>query len=216
MPGLPVVAVLPTVSDFVYGIGIAATVVFAVSGVMEAGRRGMDLVGVTVLALVTAVGGGTVRDLLLDRPIFWISDASYLLAPMATALIAFILLHRHALPERLFLVPDAIGLALFTVAGTQIALDFQTPWLAASLLGVITGAFGGVLRDVFCNEIPLIFLPGELYASAAWAGALTLIGLQEYGVDATTAGWAAMALVFLLRLASMRMKLRLPTLPSRG
>jgi hypothetical protein len=84
------------------------------------------------------------------------------------------------LPQRLFLIPDAIGLALFTIAGTQIALQWHAPWLVASLLGVITGVVGGVLRDVLCNEVPL-FVRGELYASAAWAGALALVGLQELG-----------------------------------
>lgn len=204
---------LPAVSDFIYGVGIAATVVFAVSGVLEAGRRNMDLVGVTVLALVTALGGGTVRDVLLDRQIFWITDTTYLLTPLAAAFAAFVLLHRMPLPERLFVVPDAIGLALFTVAGTQISLDAQTPWVAAALLGVITGAAGGVLRDIFCNEIPLIFLPGELYASAALAGALTLTGLQQAGIAPTVAGWLAMALIITLRAASLWLKLRLPTLP---
>ena len=108
------------------------------------------------------------------------------------------------------MIPDAIGLALFTIAGTQIALDLHTPWLAACLMGVITGAFGGVMRDVFCNEIPLIFLPGELYASAALAGALTHVGLQQLGFDHVAAGWIGMGLIFALRIAAMTLQIKVP------
>ena len=120
----------------------------------------------------TALGGGTVRDVLLDRTVFWISDQTYLLVAIVTTLVIFFAVRGLKLPQRLFLIPDAIGLALFTIAGTQIALQWHAPWLVASLLGVITGVVGGVLRDVLCNEVPLIFVRGELYASAAWAGAL--------------------------------------------
>ncbi|MBU0752139.1 MAG: trimeric intracellular cation channel family protein [Gammaproteobacteria bacterium] len=212
---MPALAVLPTVSDFIYGVGIAAVAVAAITGVLEAGRKGMDLVGVAVVALATALGGGTLRDLLLDRPVFWIANQAYLLTALAAALATFFLVRAVKLPPRIFLVPDALGLALFTVAGTQIALDWNTSWLVASLMGVITGAFGGVLRDVFCNEIPLVFLPGELYVSAAWAGALALVGLQALGLEQVAAGWIAMAVIVALRLAGMRYKMRLPTFSAR-
>jgi len=207
MPGL---AYLPNVSDFIYWVGIAAVAVFAITGVLEAGRKGMDIVGVAMVALATALGGGTVRDLLLDRPIFWVADQVYLLVALAAAFITFFLVRAVHLPPKIFLIPDAIGLALFSIAGTQIALDWHTPWLVASLMGVITGVFGGVLRDIFCAEIPLVFLPGELYASAAWAGALTLVGLRIYGVDEVTAGWIGMAVVFALRIVAMWLRVRLP------
>jgi len=119
------------------------------------------------------------------------------------------------LSPRLFLVPDAIGLALFTVAGTQIALELHAPWLAASLLGVITGVVGGVLRDVLCNDVPLIFVRGELYASAAWAGALALIGLQAAGLSAVAAAWSAMAVILALRLAAIAFRITLPIYSER-
>jgi uncharacterized membrane protein YeiH len=201
---------LPNVSDFIYWVGIAAVAVFAVTGVLEAGRKGMDIVGVAMVALATALGGGTIRDLLLDRPIFWVADQAYLLVTLAAAFVTFFLVRAVHLPPKLFLIPDAIGLALFSIAGTQIALDWNTPWLVASLMGVITGVFGGVLRDIFCAEIPLVFLPGELYASAAWAGALTLVGLRIYGVDEVTAGWIGMVVVFGLRMVAMWLRVRLP------
>lgn len=211
IPELARLATLPSVSDFVYWLGIAACAVFAIAGALESGLKRMDIVGVSVVALATALGGGTVRDLLLDRPVFWIADQTYLLTTFGAALATFFLARAVRLPATLFLIPDAIGLALFTIAGTQIALDLHTPWLAACLMGVITGAFGGVLRDIFCNEIPLIFLPGELYASAAFAGALSFIGLQALGVDHVPAGWLGMAIVFGLRIASLHLKIRVPT-----
>lgn len=215
LPALAALPTLPTVSDFVYVVGIVAVAVFAIAGVLESGQKGMDIVGVSVVALATALGGGTVRDLLLDRPIFWIADQVYLLTAFGAALVTFFLARVMRFPVRLFVIPDAIGLAMFTVAGTQIALDWHTPWLAASLLGVVTGAFGGVLRDIFCNEMPLVFLPGELYASASLAGALSFVALQELGMEQVLAGWIGMAVVFGLRIAGMYLKIRVPAFTIR-
>lgn len=168
-----------------------------------------------MVGMATALGGGTVRDVLLDRPVFWISDQNALVAAFATSLFIFFAVRGLKLPQRLFLIPDAIGLALFTIAGTQIALQWHTPWLVASLLGVTTGVVGGVLRDVLCNEVPLVFVRGELYASAAWAGALALIGLQEMGVSPVIAAWAGMAVVLAARLLAMAFRITLPTYSER-
>lgn len=193
-----------------YWIGLAAVAVSALTGVLDAGRKQMDLVGAVMVGTATALGGGTVRDVLLQRPVFWITDQSYLMVAFATAVAVFFIVRGLRLPPRLFLIPDAVGLALFTVAGTQVALEWQAPWLVASLLGVTTGVVGGVLRDVLCNEVPLIFRRGELYASAAWAGAVLLIGLQAAGVSSVAAAWAGMALVLALRLAAMAFRIMLP------
>ncbi|MEY2633539.1 MAG: hypothetical protein RIR00_2193 [Pseudomonadota bacterium] len=193
-----------------YWIGLAAVAVSALTGVLDAGRKPMDLVGVVMVGTATALGGGTVRDLLLQRPVFWLGDPTYLYAAFGTSLLTFVLVRGLALPDRLFLLPDAIGLALFAVAGTQVALDWHAPWLAASLLGVATAVVGGVVRDVLCNEVPLLFVQGQLYASAAWAGGLTLIGLQQLGLDPVHAAWVAMAVTLGLRLLAMRYRLTLP------
>lgn len=198
-----------------YWVGLAAVAVNALTGVLDAGRKQMDLVGVVMVGTATALGGGTVRDILLQRPVFWLSDQIYLIVAVATTLIIFFAVRGLRLPQRLFLIPDAIGLALFTVVGTQIALQAGAPWLAASLLGVITGVVGGVVRDVLCNEVPLIFVRGELYATAAWIGSLALIGLQSLGVSAIIAAWAGMATVLAVRLAAMVFKITLPTYSSR-
>ena len=201
--------------ELFYWIGLVAVAVNALTGVIEAGRKQMDLIGVVMVGCATALGGGTVRDVLLDRTVFWINDQTYLIVALVATLATFVVVRGLRLPPRLFLVPDAIGLALFTVAGTQIALQLNAPWLVASLLGVITGVVGGVLRDVLCNDVPLIFVRGELYASAAWAGALALIGLQALGLSGVAAAWVAMAIILALRLAAMAFRITLPTYSER-
>lgn len=198
-----------------YWAGLSAVAVNALTGVLDAGRKQMDLIGVMMVGAATALGGGTVRDVLLGRPVFWIADQAYLVVALATTLVVFFAVRGLRLPPRLFLIPDALGLALFTVVGTQIALAWQAPWLVASLLGVITGVVGGVLRDVLCNEVPMIFVRGELYASAAWAGALALVGLQALGVSPVTAAWLGVATVLAVRLAAMAFRLTLPTYSGR-
>jgi uncharacterized membrane protein YeiH len=200
------------IDTLLYWTGMAAVAVSAVTGVLDSGRKQMDLIGALLVGVATALGGGTVRDLLLDRNVFWVVDQAYLIAALGTGLITFFVARSFSVPPRLFLIPDALGLALFTIVGTQVALQWHTPWLTASLMGVITGVVGGVLRDILCNDVPLVFLKGELYASAAWAGALSLIGLQEIGVSPLIASWIAMAIVLVLRLAAMRFHITLPAL----
>lgn len=201
--------------NLLYWIVLAAVAVNALTGVLDAGRKNMDLVGVVMVGTATALGGGTVRDVLLQRPVFWLGEQVYLIVAVATTLVIFFAVRGLRLPPRLFLIPDAIGLALFTIVGTQIALQWQAPWLAASLLGVITGVVGGVVRDVLCNEVPLVFVRGELYVTAAWIGAMVLIGLQALGVSPVTAAWTGMVTVLAIRLAAMAFRITLPTYSSR-
>ncbi|MDO8959956.1 MAG: trimeric intracellular cation channel family protein [Rhodocyclaceae bacterium] len=201
--------------NLIYWVGLVAVAVTALTGVLDAGRKNMDLVGVVVVGITTALGGGTLRDLLLDRPVFWLSDQTYLVVAMATTLLCFALVRNLRLPPRLFLIPDAIGLALFTILGTQVALQWQAPWLAASVLGVMTGVFGGVLRDVLCNDVPLIFMRGELYATASLTGALTLIGLQALELSPVLAAWGGMTVVLVVRLLAIAFHITLPTYTAR-
>ena len=201
--------------NLLYWVGLSAVAVFALTGVLDAGRKNMDLVGAVMVGTATALGGGTVRDLLLQRPVFWLGEPVYLYVALATTLVVFFAVRGLRLPPRLFLIPDAIGLALFTIVGTQIALEWNAPWLVASLLGVITGVIGGVLRDVLCNEVPLIFVRGELYASAAWTGALVLVGLQALGVSPVIAAWSGMASVLGVRLLAMAYRISLPIYSER-
>lgn len=204
-----------SIETLLYWVGVAAVAVNALTGVLDSARRQMDLIGALLVAVATALGGGTVRDLLLDRKVFWVVDQTYLAVALGAAVLTFFVARACRVPPRLFLIPDAIGLALFTIVGTQVALQWHAPWLVASLMGVITGAVGGVLRDVLCNDVPLIFLQGELYASAAWAGALAMIALQAAGVAPVYASWVGMAIVLGLRLAAIYFRLVLPTLPQQ-
>jgi uncharacterized membrane protein YeiH len=203
------------IESLLYWIGLGGVAVTAAAGVLDAGRKSLDLVGIVFIALAAALGGGSLRDVLLDRTVFWIADQSYLVAALAASLTTFAVASRLPLPARLFLLPDALGLALFTVSGTQAALAMGAPWLVASLMGVVTGVVGGIIRDVLCNDVPLVFMAGELYASASWAGALLLIGLRQLDLSH---GWAALAgasLVLALRLGSMRYRWQLPVFTPR-
>lgn len=197
-----------TATTLFYWISLAGVALCAITGVLEAGHKGMDVVGASAAGLATAAGGGTVRDLLIGRPVFWVSDQSYLIVALLAALTAFVLARMIRLPARLFLIPDALGLALFTVSGTQVALHAGVPWLVAVLMGIITGVLGGVLRDILCNDIPLIFLPSELYATAAAAGATTVVGLDAFGASHELAAFAGFLVAAGLRLAAIMFRLR--------
>jgi len=198
-----------------YWVGMAAVAVSALTGVLDSGRKQMDLIGALLVGVATALGGGTIRDLLLDRNVFWVVDQTYLVVALGTGFATFFVARSLHLPPRLFLIPDALGLALFTIVGTQVALQWHAPWLVASLMGVTTGVVGGVLRDILCNDVPLVFLKGELYASAAWIGALSLIGLQELGLHGIWASWIAMSVVLAFRLLAIRYHLTLPAFTPR-
>ncbi|PAS97410.1 MAG: hypothetical protein BSR46_13775 [Candidatus Dactylopiibacterium carminicum] len=181
-----------------------------ITGVLEAGRKGMDIVGASAIGLVCAAGGGTLRDLLLGRKVFWIADQTYLLVALLAAVMVYLLVRNVRLPPRLFLIPDAIGLALFSVSGTLIALHSGAPWLVAALMGVITGVLGGVLRDILCNDIPLIFLPGELYAVAATGGSLTVVILKALEFSQPVAACSGFVIALGLRAAGMFLQWRAP------
>jgi uncharacterized membrane protein YeiH len=206
---------LPPLDALMYWIGQGAVVMMAAAGVLEAGRKRFDLFGTVLVALAAALGGGSVRDILLDRPVFWVADQAYLMSALGAALLTFFLARVLVLPVRLFLIPDAAGLALFTVLGTKAALVWGAPWLVASVMGLITGVVGGILRDVLCNEEPLVFT-STLYATAAWAGALAYIGLLKLGLDAGFCAVAAGTGIFLVRLAAIRWALRLPRFLAKG
>lgn len=192
-------------------ITIAGLAAFTVSGVIEAKRKDMDAFGCISVAFVTALGGGTLRDLLLGRyPVFWISHEWYAAGVLALATSLYYASRFIALPERAILIPDALGLGLFSVTGATYALEAHTSYLIAVILGVITGVFGGVLRDVICIQIPTVFARTQLYATCALAGVLTYIGLDHIHADARWSLPAAVAVTFLARMAAIRFDLRLP------
>lgn len=185
--------------------------VFAISGALAAGRKHLDLIGVLVLALVTAVGGGTIRDVLLDRhPIVWLADPAYLLVIAGAAVFTVIYVRWRPPPDKALLVADALGLALFSVAGAQIAQQSGLPASSGIALGTITGAAGGIVRDVLTAEIPLLFRPGGLYATAAIAGTACYFLLDYVGVPRQVAALVAMSIIAGVRFASIWWRLQLP------
>ena len=197
-------------------IELAGVAVFAISGALAAGRKSLDLLGVVVIAMVTATGGGTLRDLLLDRTVFWIARPEFLVVIFVAALLPIPYVRFARPPEKFLMVADALGLALFSIAGARIALSLGHSGLVAIVMGTITGAFGGVLRDVLCNEIPMILRKGHIYATAAIAGCALLVLLRHFGVDATVATTAGMALIAVLRLGAIALNLSLPVFSLPG
>ena len=193
-----------------YSLDLIGIAVFAVSGALAAGRKRLDLIGVVVLALVTAIGGGTIRDVLLDRSIVWLEDPAYLFVIVCSAFVTMAYVRWRPPPERSLLVADALGLALFSVAGAQIAQRSGLPAASGVALGTITGAAGGIVRDVLTAEIPLVFRPGALYATAAIAGTSGYCLLDRIGVERGTASMIGIAIVAIVRLAAIWWRLRLP------
>ena len=193
-----------------YYLDLAGVAVFAASGVLAARHRDLDLIGIIVVAAITAIGGGTLRDLLLNRhPIFWVTDARYLIVITVSAIFTATYLRLRPAPRGTLLVADALGLALFALSGAQFAQAAQCPPLIVVLMGTITGVTGGVLRDVITAQVPLI-LQREIYATAAILGIAVYLGLQALGMPPAGAFVTGMIVVVALRLLAIRWGLHLP------
>lgn len=198
-------------------VQLLATAVFASSGAIAAGRKRMDLIGVVVIAIVTAIGGGTVRDVLLDRhPVFWIADSAYLVVPICAAGVTLLYVSLRQPPDHALAIADALGLAMTAILGAQIAEQRGVSGVVIVLMGTITGVAGGVIRDVLSAEVPMILRKGDLYASAAISGIVLYLGLAAIGVPRTPAAVIGMAAIAGLRLAAILFGLKLPVLPVRG
>lgn len=182
----------------------------AMTAALAAGRRDMDWVGVCIIACVTALGGGSVRDVLLGHyPLTWVIHPEYLWitagAALLTAIAAPVMRHLH----RLFLLLDALGLVVFTVIGCQIALQMQLPITVVLISGMVTGCAGGILRDILCNDIPLL-LRKELYASVSVLTGGLFIGAQHFGADLNISMIASMLAGLALRLLALRFNWQMP------
>ena len=205
--------VTQTLSTAQITIEIAATAAFALSGILEAVRKKLDVVGVTVVAFLAAFGGGTLRDVLLDRrPFFWVEHSWYVWAVLGLCLAtgAWLRSHHMAPTQQAMQWPDALGLGLFAASGTQIALSANMPPLIAVLMGVITAVFGGVLRDIVCNEIPSAFHDHRPYAVCAFVGGWTVVGAGSLRMDTDLALALGAGVAAGLRLLAMWRDWRLP------
>lgn len=199
------------------GFEITAVMFAALSGVVDARRKNTDLVGAFVVGLITAFGGGTLRDVLLDRrPLFWVARPEYAGIVLVLALLYFYAPRalrplRERRVQAFAEVLDAVALGLFGGLGVQMALEQAVPPFIAVLFGVITGTFGGVLRDIVLNDVPMLFRPsGHLYATAVFAGGIAQIGVLWLGASAPTAITTGALLTIAVRITSVALDVKLP------
>ena len=199
----------PALLDVLYLITLIAVIVSSASGVLKAGFKQYDLFGVIIIAVATGLGGGSLRDMLLDREVFWIRDQSFFIASLASAIIIFITARLKLISPKFFLIPDAAGLATFGIAGTLVSLMVGAPWLVASFMGVMTGTMGGIFRDILSNEPPVVF-QSSLYATVSWVGSLLFIFLIYIEMDVTLAAVIAGVSIFVSRLLAIKYDVSLP------
>ena len=190
-------------------LGVA---VAAITGVLAGRGKRVDLFGVVVLAVVTAFGGGTIRDLALgDTPVFWVRDGNYIVTAVGTALATFVVARFHEFSTRALLLADAVSLAFFTMIGVKKALVFAAPASVAVTMGVITGVAGGILRDTLTGEIPYVFRKEiYFYATASLCGAVVFVLIHDSLANEQVSVLIGAAVTLALRLAAIRWKLALP------
>jgi uncharacterized membrane protein YeiH len=201
-------------NTFIKAIEVLGIIAFALTGIYAARKKRMDIVGVYSLAMVTALGGGSLRDIILNRhPLFWIEHYEYAVLLLVLAIIS------SAASQDVFekkglvnvvLALDALGLGSFSASGASLADQLGCALFVSSLLGVMTGVFGGVMRDVVCNEIPYIFQRTELYATCSFVGAWTYLLVFHTSGNDIAAAVACIGTTFILRIFALRYKIRLP------
>jgi len=193
----------------VHFFDILAAVVFAVSGALVASRKGLDIMGFMWLAVITGVGGGTVRDLILNVPVFWVQNPAHVSACLVTAVVMHFVAPRVESRYRSLLWFDAFGLALVTVSGTVKASDVGAPALVAIAMGAVTGTVGGMIRDTL-GHVPSVLLSHEIYVTASVLGGSTYVGLNALGARRLDAMLAAFVVTFAVRGLAIRFGLSLP------
>ena len=195
--------------EIIYLLDLFGVIVFAISGSLDAGKKKMDVYGVVFVGMVTAIGGGTIRDLILGVPVFWASGYAYIATACGAAFLTFLLARCWQFPPGSLLIPDAFGLAIFTVIGTQKALSLGANPIIAITMGMMTSVFGGVIRDILRREIPLI-LQREIYATASILGGTVFVILSYFLSDEIAIyGFSALA-VLALRLSAIQWNISLP------
>ncbi len=204
---------------FLFVVEVVAVLACAFSGFAEAQRKDMDLVGVYVVAFVTAFGGGTLRDILLERrPFFWVEHEAYPILILGMTILAapMMRLAQRIVPNPAFVVADAVGLVFFSITGVALSLESGMSPFVATMMGVVTGVFGGVLRDVLLNEVPMVLRDGRPYAIAAFFGCWLYILMTSAGLNPALALWAAAAATTAFRLLAWRYDWSIKGSASRG
>lgn len=195
---------------FLFIIEVIGTIAFAISGIRMAAAKHFDWFGAYTVGLVTAIGGGTVRDVLLNIPVFWMQTWWYL-AVTGLSLLLVVLFRRVLVHSQILFIFDTIGLALFVVIGIEKTLSVDYPFWVAVIMGVITGAIGGVIRDILLNQEPLLFQK-DIYATACLAGGLVYWVLSLFEVTSNIDGMACAVTVIIIRIMAVRYSWQLPVL----
>ena len=195
-------------------VAVIGTIAFATSGVLAAAEAGLDWLGATVLAVVVSIGGGTIRDVLIGNlPVTWVRDEWPVIIALITVAIGLLVLrlpfHIDPRNHAWYLASDAVGLGAFVVLGTSIALESGTSSFIAVFMGVITGVGGGVIRDIFTDKTPMVFV-GQIYAVAGLVGAVVHVLLRETSASDTVRVWIPIGIVLLLRIIAIRFNVHLP------
>ena len=199
-----------------YYIDLLGTLVFAISGALAASDKNVyrDIFGVTFTGFVTAVGGGTLRDMILGTRPAWVSDGNYLIAITIGVLVAIFFKYYILKYRRTFFLFDTLGIALYTVVGVQKSLEFGVSPRAAIIMGMFSAVMGGVIRDTLINEIPLIFRK-EIYATACLSGAAVFVVLKLFGVDDNMNSFISVFIIMLVRTIAVKYRLTLPKIGAR-
>jgi uncharacterized membrane protein YeiH len=192
------------------GLDYASVAVFALTGALAASRSQLDIVGFIFIACLTAVGGGTLRDMILNREVFWVADPTMLAVATAAAVMVFFTAHLLESRYRTLLWLDACALAVAVPAGVAVALAAGQGWPVILVMGMVTGCMGGLLRDIVCNEVPLVLKQGELYVTCAFAGSLGAVLAGLSGLSTGSALAICAAIVLTLRAGSLALGWRLP------
>ena len=195
-------------------VELLGVLAFAFTGIIEARKKGMDLIGVYTVSMIAAFGGGTIRDLLIGNyPLYWITHSGYALMLLGFAIASSLLgatFYENPRVNNAFEVLDTLGLGLFSTAGASVAQQAGCDFYISLLLGAVTAVFGGVLRDIVCNEIPKVFRRNELYATCAFVGSFVFLVSLQMGANALAAMLVGVLATVLLRLISVKYRIRLP------
>lgn len=197
---------------FYFAIDILGTIAFAISGVLVAMEKKLDLFGVLIIAFVTAVGGGTLRDMLIgNTPVVWMRESVYIFTILGTVIFAILFVKQLKYLRKTLFLFDTIGIGLFTMVGIEKGLSAELMPIMCIILGTITASFGGVIRDILCNEIPVIFHK-EIYATACILGGISYFLLIQLPIDNAYAYIAAILIIILVRILAVRFHIALPSI----
>ncbi len=205
---------IPSVSNSIAIIELLGVLAFAFTGIIEARKKGMDLIGVYTVSMIAAFGGGTIRDLLIgNHPLFWIEHSGYAIMLFGFALASSSLgaaFYENTKVHNAFEVLDTLGLGLFCTAGASVAHQAGCDFYISMLLGVVTAIFGGIFRDIICNEIPKVFHRNELYATCAAFGSTSFLVSLQFGLSSLPAMLIGVLATVLLRFLSVKYTIKLP------